>query len=291
MARSRNRLIQVLVVVGLVMLLLVGCARTPAPQPNAQPQTQPKPDPKPLTLATTTSTVDSGLLDVLIPAFEAKHPYKVKVLSKGTGEAMEIGKRGDADVLLVHARASEDKFVADGFGVDRRDVMYNDFVVLGPAKDPAGIKGTKNAVEAFQKIASTSSTFISRGDKSGTHQKELALWDLAKLKPEGNWYISSGVGMGDAMRMATEKQGYIMSDRATYLSWKAKTDLVIAVEGDKDLFNPYGVIAVNPAKHSAVNYEGAKAFTNYLVSPEGQKLIGDFGKDKYGAPLFFPDAK
>lgn len=284
-----NRHLRTMLIFSVVVLLLAACAKSPTPQPNTQPQTPPVP--KPLTLATTTSTVDSGLLEVLIPAFEAKHPYKVKVLSKGTGEAMEIGKRGDADVLLVHARASEDQFVADGYGVDRRDVMYNDFVVLGPANDPAGIKGTKNATDAFKKIASTSSTFISRGDKSGTHQKELALWGLAKVTPEGKWYISSGVGMGDAIRMATEKQGYILSDRATYLSWKAKTDLSIAVEGDKDLFNPYGVIAVNPAKHASVNYEGAKAFTNYIISPEGQKLIGEFGKDKYGAPLFFPSAK
>lgn len=285
----KSGLLRALVVLSAAVLLLAGCAKAPAPQPSAQPPA--KVEPKPLTLATTTSTVDSGLLDVLIPAFEAKYPYKVKVLSKGTGEAMEIGKRGDADVLLVHARASEDQFVAEGYGVDRRDVMHNDFVVLGPAKDPAGIKGSKVAVDAFKKIASTVSTFISRGDKSGTHQKELSIWDLAKVKPEGNWYISSGVGMGDAIRMATEKQGYILADRATYLAWKTKTDLGIVVEGDKDLFNPYGVIAVNPAKHSAVNYEGAKAFTNYIVSPEGQKLIGDFGKDKYGAALFFPDAK
>ncbi len=291
MRNRSNRALRTITIISMVMMLLAACAKTPAPQPNAQPQGQPKTDPKPLTLATTTSTVDSGLLEVLIPAFEAKHPYKVKVLSKGTGEAMEIGKRGDADVLLVHARASEDQFVAEGYGVDRKDVMYNDFVILGPASDPAKIKGTKSVVEAFQKIASSSSTVISRGDKSGTHQKELAIWALAKVTPEGKWYISSGVGMGDAIRMATEKQGYILTDRATYLSWKAKTDLGIVVEGDKDLFNPYGVIAVNPAKHAVVNYEGAKAFTNYIVSPEGQKLIGEFGKDKYGAPLFFPDAK
>lgn len=292
MVRKRSRrksLVQVLAVLSIAALLLTGCAKAPTPQPNTQPQIRPVS--APLVLATTTSTEDSGLLKVLIPAFEAKYPYSVRTLAKGTGEAMEIGKRGDADLLLVHARASEDQFVADGWGIDRRDVMHNDFVILGPAKDPAGIKGLKIAADALQRIAFTSSTFISRGDRSGTHQKELAVWEAAKVKPEGKWYISSGIGMGDAIRMATEKQAYLLSDRATYLSWKDKTDLTIAVEGDRDLFNPYGVIAINPAKHAKVNYEGAKAFIDYMVSAEGQKLIGDFGKDKYGAPLFFPDAK
>lgn len=245
--------------------------------------------PKVLRLATTTSTYDTGLLDAILPVFEKEAGVKVEVLAKGTGEALKLGENGDVDVVLVHARSQEDAFVASGNGIGRRDVMYNDFVILGPANDPAGIKGGQDAILAFTKIAAKNSVFISRGDKSGTDTKEKSIWASTGDIDKGKGYKESGLGMADALRMADETQGYILSDRATYLAWKDKVTLNLMVEGDTQLYNPYGVIAVNPAVHKDVSYKLATRFIQWLTSSEGQQLIGEFGKDKYGQNLFVPD--
>jgi tungstate transport system substrate-binding protein len=246
---------------------------------------------KSIILATTTSTQDSGLLDVLIPIFEKKTGYFVKTIAVGSGQAMAMGRKGEADVLLVHSPAAEKKFVAEGYGVNRRIVMHNDFVVVGPAKDPAKIKGTKTAVEAFKKIALAGSLFLSRGDKSGTHSKELAIWKASGINPEGQkWYQQTGLGMGQTLNVTSEKRGYTLTDRGTYLALKKNLDLDILVEGDAILLNVYHVIEVNPAKWPKVNVPGAKAFADFMVSKEAQDIIRTFGVEKFGSPLFFPDA-
>ncbi|VXC58860.1 extracellular solute-binding protein [Massilia sp. 9I] len=239
-------------------------------------------------LSTTTSTENSGLLKALLPAFEAKTNTKVSVISVGTGKALELGKNGDVDVTLVHARQLEDKFVAEGWGVDRRDVMYNDFIVVGPANDPAGIKGNKDVIAAFQKIAASGNKFISRGDNSGTDVMEKGYWQQAGAKPAGASYVSAGLGMGEVLNMAAEMRAYTLTDRATYGAYRAKTGLAILVEGDKRMFNPYGIIAVNPAKHKGVNYKGAKQLIDWITSPEGQAKIAAFRPE--GEQLFFPSA-
>jgi len=241
-------------------------------------------------LATTTSTKDTGLLDALIPAFEKKYGITVKPIAAGTGEALKMGERGDADVLLVHSRAAEDEFMAEGFGTVRKDVMHNDFVIIGPRDDPAGIKGSASAADAFKRIAGKGAILVSRGDDSGTHKKELGIWEKANIKPEGDWYISTGQGMAATIRIANEKLGYTLSDRGTYLVQKDNIDLVVLTEKSDDLLNPYGVIAVNPDKHSKINYRGATKFIEFLTSEEGQEIIGEFGKDKFGQALFVPDA-
>ena len=243
-----------------------------------------------LRLATTTSTEDTGILSVLNPPFEKMMDIKVGVISVGTGKALELGARGDVDVVLVHAREAEDKFVADGSGVNRRDVMYNDFVIVGPEKDPAKIKGMTNAQEAFKKIALSQAPFISRGDDSGTHKKELKLWEKAGITPKGKWYFETGQGMGPVLNMANEKQVYALSDRGTYLAYGGKIELTILCEKDPVLNNPYGVIAVNPAKLPHVNYVYAMAYIGWLTSLEGQNIIRKFGKDTFGQPLFIPTA-
>ena len=241
-----------------------------------------------LRLATTTSTENTGLLKVLLPPFEQKNNCRVDVISVGTGKALKLGERGDADVVLVHARKAEDKFVADGFGVDRRDVMHNDFVILGPENDPAGINGEKDPAAAFKKIAEKGCPFVSRGDESGTHVKEKEMWQAADVTQKGAWYMESGQDMGATLIMANEKKAYTLCDRATWLAFKEKVQLKIMSEGDPRLFNPYGVIAVNPQKNPNVKYDLAKAFIEYITSEEGQKIIGDFKKN--GEQLFFPDA-
>ena len=240
-----------------------------------------------LKLATTTSTDNSGLLGILIPPFEAQTGLKVDVIAVGTGKAIALGEKGDVDVILVHARAAEDKFVDEGFGVNRQDVMHNDFIILGPGSDPAGIKGNKSAADALKKLANSKSEFISRGDDSGTHKKEKSLWKAAGVTPGGRWYKEVGQGMGAVITMANDLQAYTMADRGTYLSMKDKITLEIIVEGDGVLFNPYGVIAVNPDLHPHVNYEGAMAFVNWLTSVPGQRMIGNF--KKFGEILFYPD--
>ena len=246
---------------------------------------------KNLILATTTSTQDSGLLDVLIPLFEKKTGYFVKTISVGSGQAMAMGQKGEADVLLVHSPEAEVKFMADGFGVDRLLVMHNDYVVLGPPADPAAIKATKTTPEAFKKIAAAGALFLSRGDNSGTHAKEKGIWKAAGINPVGQkWYQETGLGMGQTLNVANEKNGYLLADRGTYLSRKKDLKLDILKEGDPILLNIYHVIGVNPAKWPKVNTEGAKAFSAFMVSAEVQGIIKTFGTEKYGGALFFPDA-
>ncbi|AAR36072.1 MAG: hypothetical protein ACD_55C00127G0002 [uncultured bacterium] len=239
-----------------------------------------------LKMSTTTSTQDSGLLKVLLPPFEKKNNVKVDVIAVGTGQALKLGEAGDVDVVFVHARKLEDKFVADGFGVNRKDVMYNDFVIVGPKNDPAGIAKAKTAAEALKLLATKGATFISRGDKSGTHTKELDLWKSAGVDPKGNWYVEAGQGMGPVITMATERRAYTLTDRGTYNAFKgAKTDLVILFQGEKGLFNPYGIMAVNPKKFPHVKYDLAMKLIDYVTGPEGLKIISDY--KAHGEPVFF----
>ena len=242
-----------------------------------------------LRLATTTSTYETGLLDYIFPPFEKKHGVKIHIISVGTGKAIKIAENGDVDVILVHARAAEDKFVNDGYGVNRRDVMYNDFIIMGPEDDPAGIAGMKDARAALKKIHDGQHTFVSRGDESGTHKKEKLLWSLSELAPKGEWYLEAGQGMSATLRIADEKNAYVMLDRATYLFNEDKVRLVKLVEGDKILFNPYGVIAVNPFKQKHAKYELAMALVAWLTAPECQKMIGEY--KKMGKLLYYPNAE
>lgn len=244
-----------------------------------------------LILATTSSTQDSGLLDMLIPIFEEQTGYTVQTVAVGTGAALKMGEEGNADVLLVHAPASEKALMDAGFGKDRFLVMHNDFIIVGPANDPAGIKGKITAAEAFQKVADAGSNFVTRGDDSGTHKMELSLWEKTTADPAGQgWYVEAGQNMGVTLTIASEKQAYTLTDRATYLANKESLDLEILVEGDPALLNVYHVITVNPEKWPKSNYEGALAFANFTIDPETQKAIGEFGVDEFGQPLFFPDA-
>jgi tungstate transport system substrate-binding protein len=246
---------------------------------------------KNIILATTTSTQDSGLLDVLIPMFEKKTGYFVKTIAVGSGQAMAMGQKGEADVLLVHSPAAEKKFVAEGYGVNRRIIMHNDFIVVGPGEDPAKIKGTKSTPDSFKKISASGALFLSRADKSGTHTKEMGIWQAAGINPEGQkWYQQTGLGMGQTLNVASEKKGYTLADRGTYLALKKNLSLDILMEGDAILLNIYHVIEVNPAKFSKVNVGGGKAFADFMVSKEVQDIIKTFGVEKFGSPLFFPDA-
>lgn len=238
-----------------------------------------------LRMSTTTSTENSGLLAVLLPPFEQKHGCKVDVVAVGTGKALKLGEAGDVDVVFVHARALEDKFVADGFGVNRRDVMHNDFVVLGPPDDPAQIARAGDAPAAFRAIAAKETPFISRGDESGTHQKEREIWKAARIAPKGAWYVEAGQGMGEVITIATEKRGFTLSDRGTYIAFRKKTDLVVLFQGDKTLWNPYGIIAVNPKKHPHVKYGLAMNLIDFVTGPEGRSIIAGFKIN--GEPLFF----
>jgi len=247
--------------------------------------------PKTIILATTTSTQDSGLLDVLLPIFEKGTGYFVKTIAVGSGQAMAMGQKGEADVLLVHSPEAEKKFMAEGYGINRRLVMHNDFIIVGPPGDPAKIKAMKSSVESFKKIASAKALFLSRGDNSGTDAKEKSVWKTAKINPEGErWYQQTGLGMGQTLNVAAEKKGYTLADRGTYLAMKKNLGLDILVEGDAILLNIYHVIEVNPAKWPKVNNEGARAFADFMVSKETQDLIKTFGVDRFGSPLFFPDA-
>jgi tungstate transport system substrate-binding protein len=239
-------------------------------------------------LATTTSTDNSGLLAELLPPFEAESGYKVHVIAVGTGKALRLAREGDVDIVLVHARSAEDALVDDGFGVNRRDVMYNDFVIVGPADDPAEIKGTSQASAALAKIASSEAIFLSRGDDSGTHKREKQLWQMAGVDPAGDWYREAGQGMGKVLQMSSELNAYTLTDRGTWLAYQKKLPLKILVEGDENLFNPYGIIAVNPAVYPDLNYTGAMQLIAWVTSPQGQKLIGNFKLQ--GEPLFIPSA-
>jgi tungstate transport system substrate-binding protein len=246
---------------------------------------------KNLILATTTSTQDSGLLDVLIPMFEKKTGYFVKTIAVGSGQAMAMGQKGEADVLLVHSPDAEKKFMAEGYGVNRLIVMHNDYIIIGPPADPAAIKGGSSTVEAFKKIAAAGSLFMSRGDNSGTHAKEQGIWKAAGIKPEGQkWYQQTGLGMGQTLNVAAEKKGYTLADRGTWLSLQKNLGLPILKEGDSILLNVYHVIGVNPAKWPKVNADGAKAFSDFMLSGETQGIVKTFGVEKYGGALFFPDA-
>lgn len=246
-------------------------------------------EPQQLKIATTTSTNDSGLMDYLLPDFEEKYNATVNVIAVGTGQALALGESGDVDAVLVHARPLEDKFVADGYGINRKDVMHNDFIILGPADDPAGIAGMESVAEALDQIAVTESPFISRGDNSGTHVKEMALWEMAGVEPAGDWYLSVGQGMGATLTVADEQQAYTLSDRGTYLKRLSEgIDLEIMVEGDPQLNNPYGVIMVNPERFPDVNADLARKFVDWLTSPETQTAIDAYRVN--GHQLFFADA-
>ncbi|MBU0928983.1 MAG: substrate-binding domain-containing protein [Spirochaetes bacterium] len=274
-------------------VLLLGAAQAFAlggkEQAQAAPAGRPTPANPRVRLATTTSTENSGLLTYLLPFFTEDTGYTVDVVAVGTGAALKLGENADADVLLVHARAQEDAFMKAGHGATRRDVMYNDFIVVGPASDPAGLKGSADSAAAFAKLAAAQAQFVSRGDKSGTHVKELDIWKAAKIVPSGSWYKEAGQGMEQVIIMADGLQGYALADRGTWIAVKDKTSLAVCYEGDAGLFNPYGVITVNPAKNVAINAFGAKAFLEWLTSERGQGLIASYKLG--GQTLFFPNYK
>jgi tungstate transport system substrate-binding protein len=272
-------------VIFLLAFLLFGCSQTEKETREANKKAEP---PKEMILATTTSTQDSGLLDVLIPEFEKQANVKVKIIAVGTGQALEMGKRGEADALLVHAPKAEEEAVASGDAINRKRVMYNDFIIVGPNSDPAGIKGLETK-EAFAKMFNSKATFVSRGDDSGTHKKELEIWQAAGLDPASlSSYVSTGQGMGATLQIAAEKGGYTLTDRATFLAQqKNLKDVSIMVEDDQDLMNIYHVMQVNPEKHDKVNADSAKAFVDFMVDEKTQKIIEQFGVKEYGEPLFF----
>lgn len=291
----------------IVLLALAGCQSTEKAPSNIADETtnqtaeqgegketeeSSEPAKKDMILSTTTSTQDSGLLDELLPIFEEQTGYNVKTVAVGSGQALAMGEKGEADALLTHAPADEEKLEQNGDVINRKRVMYNDFVILGPLDDPAQIKD-KPVTEAFAQIANTNAIFVSRGDDSGTHKKEMSIWQEAGIDPIGqDWYVETGQGMGDTLRVAAERQGYVLTDRGTYLSLKEMlNDMVVVVEGDESLLNIYHVMQVNPEKSDLINDEAAEAFVAFMVSKEIQELIGQFGVDQYGEPLFFPDAE
>jgi tungstate transport system substrate-binding protein len=243
-------------------------------------------------LATTTSTRDAGLLDSLLPVFEAKTGYHVKVIAVGSGQALEMGRRGDADVVLSHAPEAERTLTDSAYFVRRRLVMHNEFLIVGPANDPAGLRGLSDALAAFKRLAEHQAPFVSRGDRSGTHQRELSLWKEGGIKPPapGGWYIESGQGMGATLQLASEKGAYTLTDRATYLAWRDKIRLVPMVEGDPQLYNVYHVLELNPRNAPRINVRGGTALADFFVAAETQRLIGEFGKSRFGQSLFVPDA-
>ena len=239
-------------------------------------------------LATTTSTANSGLMDFLLPRFTAVTGFEVHLIAVGTGKALRLGREGDVDAVLVHARQAEDKFVADGYGVDRADVMYNDFIIVGPESDPAGVADSNSVAEVFRNIHDSEHPFISRGDDSGTHKRELILWQSAAKNPAGSWYREVGQGMGKTLQIANEVDGYTITDRGTWLAYQSKLDIKLLYADDPPLFNPYGIIAVNPARHTDVNYSGASKLIEWITAAEAQKMIGEF--KIRGQQLFVPSA-
>ncbi len=277
---------RIIIVLAALLVMMTGCQKEDEVIKNEE-----------IILATTTSTKDSGLLDYLLPYFEEESGYKVSVVSVGSGEAMTMGENGEADVLLVHSPAAEEEFVKNGHADEdgRKDVMYNDFVLIGPVSDPANIKtdAYNDALKAFKTLADEEMTFISRSDESGTHKKELEIWKAAGIEPSGDWYVEAGSGMGAVLEMANEELAYTLSDRATWLNLDLDEDLMIVSENDPSgvLYNQYGVICVNPDKNEAINHEGAKAFANWLLSSETQELIGEYGLEEYGKALFTPNAE
>lgn len=279
------------VLAALAAVLLAACApAAPVEAPVVEEPAAEAPAATELILATTTSTRDSGLLDELLPIFQEETGYEVKMVAVGTGAALAMGEEGNADVLLVHAPASEMVLVEKGVSARRDLIMHNDFVIVGPPDDPAGIKGMASSAEALTKIAESEAVFVSRGDDSGTHKKEISLWEAAGVTPGGEWFFETGQGMGDSLLVASEKMGYILTDRATYLAQKENLELEIFVEGDPVLLNIYHVMVVNPEMWPKVNVDGANAFADFLISDEVQAMIGEFGVAEFGQPLFFPDA-
>ena len=277
MFRSSQWIVALIIVTALVVLGATGVFAAPK-QRN-------------IILATTTSTQDSGLLDKLIPIFEKETGYFVKTIAVGSGQAMKMGEKGEADVMLVHSPDAEKKFIEQGYGINRRLVMHNDFLIVGPGADPAKIKGVKSSADALKKIASANALFLSRGDNSGTHAKEKTLWKKAGINPDGQkWFQETGLGMGQTLNVAAEKKGYTLTDRGTYLAIQKNLGMEILTEGDSALLNIYHVIEVNSAKWPKANAEGAKAFSDFMVSKSTQNIIKTFGVDQYGSPLFFPDA-
>jgi len=279
------------VLAALAAVLLAACApAAPAEAPAVEEPAAEAPAATELILATTTSTRDSGLLDELLPIFQEETGYEVKMVAVGTGAALAMGEEGNADVLLVHAPASEMVLVEKGVSARRDLIMHNDFVIVGPPDDPAGIQGMASSADALVKIAESEAVFVSRGDDSGTHKKEISLWEAAGVTPGGEWFFETGQGMGDSLLVASEKMGYILTDRATYLAQKENLELEIFVEGDPVLLNIYHVMVVNPEMWPKVNADGANAFADFLTSDEVQAMIGEFGVAEFGQPLFFPDA-
>lgn len=283
----------------LILSLLVGCApaeEEPAEEPVETPLeevvVEEAEEKGSIILSTTTSTQDSGLLDYLLPIFTEDTGIEVKTVAVGTGKALQMGRDGEADVLLVHAKADELIFVEEGHGSERHDVMYNDYVLVGPAEDALGLKenSPNDITQGLKTISEGGATFVSRGDDSGTHKKELAIWKVAGIEPTGEWYLEAGAGMGDVLKITNEKQAYTISDRATYLSNKGDLDLEVIIEGDDNLFNQYGIIPVNPEKNDLINNEGAIEFMNWMLSDKGQGLIEEYGIEEYGQPLFVPNA-
>ncbi len=289
---KKSKIWSILLALLLVVSLLGGCGQAPSESPEDTGEEPAAPENPRVIMATTTSTENSGLLDYLLPVFEEDTGYQVEVVAVGTGKALQMGEDGEADVLLVHAKESEEEFVAAGHGLERFDVMYNDFIIIGPKDDPAKIGeiASNDVVKALEAISESQSVFVSRGDDSGTHKKELACWKQANIEPQGDWYVEAGKGMGDVIQMAEEMNGYTLSDRATYLSMRENIGLEILVEGDEQLFNQYGVIAVNPDKNDQINAEGAQAFVDWILSEKAQKLIAEFGQEEYGQSLFIPNA-
>lgn len=293
-----NKTLRITLALLLILATLVGCGpkEEPAEQPAAEaPVEQPVQTPAEpagsIILSTTTSTQDSGLLDFLLPIFTEDTGIEVKTVAVGTGKALQMGRDGEADILLVHAKPDELTFVEEGHGTERYDVMYNDYILVGPAGDSLGLKESNpnNILEGLKTISTEQATFVSRGDDSGTHKKELGIWKEAGIEPAGEWYLSAGAGMGDLLKIAHEKQGYTISDRATYLAQKDNLDLEIIIEGDDNLFNQYGIIPVNSDKNESINNDGAIEFMNWMISEKGQSLIQEFGVEEYGQPLFIPN--
>ena len=280
----KNKQLTIFVFLVIFIFSLTSCS----PQASSE---IPAPENPNLILATTTSTQDSGLLDVLVPMFESQTGYSVQTVAVGTGAALKMAEEGNADVLLVHAPSAEKVIMDEGFGKDRYLVMHNDFVIVGPADDPAGVKGASDINQVFTSLSTSNQTFISRGDDSGTDKMEKSLWAMISFDPAGQaWYLESGQGMGATLTLASEKSAYTLTDRATYLANKANLQLSILFEGDPKLLNVYHVITVNPDKWPLVNEAGAQAFANFMIDPGTQAVIGEFGMDKFGQPLFFPDA-
>ena len=280
------------------LVLIVACAgdqqlapgQVGPPRSSLAPAPSVTPANREIILATTTSTQDSGLLDALVPLFQEQTGYRLKPIAIGSGAALELGRRGEADVLLVHSPAAEQDFMAEGLGTERRTVMVNDFIIVGPPSDPAGIAGAPSALEAMARIATAEAPFVSRGDESGTNALELQLWRQVSIAPAGAWYTESGTGMGDTLNIANERQAYTLADRGTYLALRDRLELDVLVEHTPELLNIYHVITVNPANGPAVNTAGADAFVTFLLDPATQRVIGEFGVERFGQPLFTPCA-